>query len=47
MLVITVVPYKTFKQKIKLVKEFENRKAKVEILGNLIYIEENFEEVYQ
>ncbi len=47
MLVVTVIQYKTFKQKMKLVKEYKEKKAKIEILGNLIYIEEYFEGVYQ
>lgn len=40
--VIIVEPYRTFKEKMKITKKYDG--CKVEIMGNLIYIEKWIEE---
>ena len=36
--VVELIPYSTFKERLKIVKEYD-KKAKIEILENYIYIE--------
>ncbi|MZK54125.1 hypothetical protein [Clostridium beijerinckii] len=38
MIVIEVIPFKTFKERLQLVKEYE-RKGKIEVYSDYVYIE--------
>lgn len=43
MIIIEVIPFKTFKERLRLVKEYE-RRGKVEVYSDYVYIEMNEKE---
>ena len=45
MLIVTAIPYRTFKDKLKIVKAHQKNNVKIEVLDKIIYIEQYVKEV--
>lgn len=38
-MLVEVIPYKTFKERLQLIKELTKQKCKIEIFNNYLYVE--------